>query len=208
MGYGDLSIEKTGTGLKSLSSMRIDRMKNTTMQSIPFQKTQYMIFLRRSIRELTLNSLRSQRREWVDSRARLTPNPMELVWLQVDQHHHGRILDSGYASSHSLVLCKTILFCFFLISYTHLNFAFSAIYSHVILWNIWPSCFHSTVKRGDANKHLQSHGGLFIIETKVKPLLLQHNIAKIFGIVLVHHNFDLNEGMVLVKRYDHSPLEI
>lgn len=62
------------------------------------------------------------------------------------------------------------------------------------------TAFHSISSLHDANKHFRDNNGLSFVETKLKSLILQHGVANLFGVALVHRHFDLEEGTVLVEK--------
>lgn len=62
------------------------------------------------------------------------------------------------------------------------------------------TAFHSISSLHDANKHFRDKNGLSFVETKLKSLILQHGVANLFGVALVHRHFDLEEGTVLVEK--------
>jgi hypothetical protein len=60
--------------------------------------------------------------------------------------------------------------------------------------------FHGISSLHDANKRFRDLGGLSFVENALKSLLLQHDVANLFGVALVHRHCDLDEGTVLVER--------
>ncbi|KAJ5394561.1 uncharacterized protein N7487_012202 [Penicillium crustosum] len=62
------------------------------------------------------------------------------------------------------------------------------------------TAFHGISSLHDANKHFRAKNGLSLVETKLKSLILQHGVANLFGVALVHRHFDLEEGTLLVEK--------
>lgn len=60
--------------------------------------------------------------------------------------------------------------------------------------------FHSILSLHDVDKHFRSKDGLSFVETKLKSLILQHGVANLFGVALVHRHFDLEEGTILMEK--------
>lgn len=60
--------------------------------------------------------------------------------------------------------------------------------------------FHSISSLHDADKHFRGKNGRSFVETKLKSLILQHGVANLFGVALVHRHFDLEEGTILVEK--------
>ncbi len=63
-----------------------------------------------------------------------------------------------------------------------------------------PTAFHGISSLHDADKHFRSKNGLSFVETKLKSLILQHDVSNLFGVALVHRHFDLEEGTILVEK--------
>ncbi|CAG8902822.1 unnamed protein product [Penicillium egyptiacum] len=63
-----------------------------------------------------------------------------------------------------------------------------------------PAAFHSIFSLHDADRQFRERNGVSFVETKLKSLILQHGVEKIFGVALVHRHFDLEEGTILVEK--------
>jgi hypothetical protein len=50
------------------------------------------------------------------------------------------------------------------------------------------------------DKHFQSKDGLSFVETKLRSLILQHGVANLFRVALVHCHFNLEEGIILMEK--------
>ncbi|KAJ5117322.1 hypothetical protein N7448_010954 [Penicillium atrosanguineum] len=62
------------------------------------------------------------------------------------------------------------------------------------------TAFHGILSLHDADKQFRSKSGLSFVQTKLKSLILQHGVANLFGVALVHRHFDLEEGTILVEK--------
>ncbi|KAM3428625.1 hypothetical protein MY4824_008720 [Beauveria thailandica] len=63
-----------------------------------------------------------------------------------------------------------------------------------------PTVFHSISSLYDANENFQDNHGLSKVETTLKSIILEHGVANLFGVALVHRHFDLDEGTILVEK--------
>ncbi|EER36690.1 conserved hypothetical protein [Histoplasma capsulatum H143] len=63
-----------------------------------------------------------------------------------------------------------------------------------------PTTFANVSSLENAAKGFSNLNGLSIVETTLKNLILQHEVADIFGVALVHRHFDLDDGTVLVEK--------
>lgn len=66
------------------------------------------------------------------------------------------------------------------------------IYSHAV--------FNEIESLHDATQKFEEKGGADFIEKTLKPLILKYNLAKDFGIILVHRHFDMDATTFLVEK--------
>ncbi|KAK3186860.1 hypothetical protein K4F52_004304 [Lecanicillium sp. MT-2017a] len=63
-----------------------------------------------------------------------------------------------------------------------------------------PSAFRTISSLHGAYESFKSRNGDEFVETKLKPLFLQHNVVNSFCVNLVHRHFELDDGTMIVEK--------
>ncbi|KAL2372002.1 hypothetical protein BDBG_03692 [Blastomyces gilchristii SLH14081] len=63
-----------------------------------------------------------------------------------------------------------------------------------------PTIFGNVSSLETAAENFRNLNGVSIVQTTLKSLILQHEVADSFGVALVHRHFDLDNGTVLVEK--------